>query len=67
MDPKPPQDKMVGVASGDPHKNTANSKRVNDRDRRRKKRVEKDSLKLAIKSGSLLANVVKATTLSERR
>ena len=57
MLPKPPSDKMVGVSAGDPHKNTARSKRVNDRERRVKKRSEKEALKLAIKSGSLLANV----------
>jgi len=33
--------RMVGVAAGDPHKNTANCGRVNDRDRRRRKRIEK--------------------------
>ena len=49
--------KMVGVASCDPHKNTASCKKVNDRARRRAKRREKSSLKLAIKSGAILASV----------
>ena len=50
--------KMVGVASSDPHKNTATCKKVNDRLRRRAKRQEREALKLAIKSGSLLANII---------
>ena len=32
--------RMVGEFAGDPHKNTARSKRVNDRERRRRKRTE---------------------------
>jgi hypothetical protein len=52
------QDKMVGVGAADPHKNTATCKKVNDRLRRRKKRQEREALKLAVKSGSLLANVI---------
>jgi hypothetical protein len=50
--------KMVGINSGDPHKNTATSKHVNDRDRRRQKRREKAVVKSGIKSGALLATVL---------
>jgi hypothetical protein len=49
--------KMVGFASGDPHKNTSSSKHVNDRDRRKRKRQERDALKSAIRSGALLASI----------
>lgn len=52
------QSKMLGVAAGDPHKNTANCRKVNDRDRRRRKRMEKSELAAGIKSGVLLASVL---------
>jgi hypothetical protein len=52
------QDRMLGSAAGDPHKNTARCKRVNDRDRRRKKRNERGDLNKAIKSGALLASIL---------
>ena len=52
------QAKMVGVASGDPHKNTSSSKHVNDRARRQRKRQERDTLKSAIRSGALLASIL---------
>lgn len=52
------QGKMVGISAGDPHKNSASSKRVNDRDRRKRKRQERHVLKGAIRSGALLASML---------
>ena len=48
---------MVGKTILDPHANTAKCGKVNDRLRRSKKRVEKQHLKLDIKSG--VANIMK--------
>lgn len=41
--------RMLGCEAGDPHKNTAKSKRVNDRERRRRKRIERRALKSSLK------------------
>ena len=50
------QERMVAKTHPiDPHKNTAHSKRVNDRARRRNKRVERRELKDSIKSGAFAA------------
>lgn len=49
---------MVGRTVEDPHANTAKCGKVNDRLRRNKKRVEKEHLKLDIKSGAVL-NIVR--------
>ena len=37
--------RMIGEFAGDPHKNTARSKHVNDRERRRRKRMEEAAFK----------------------
>lgn len=42
-------EKMLGTHSGDPHKNSAKCGRVNDRERRHAKRVERVQMKAAVK------------------
>ena len=52
------QARMVGVNASDPHKNTAASKRANDRDRRRRKRAERSTVKAGLKAGTLICNAL---------
>jgi methionine synthase II (cobalamin-independent) len=48
-------DKMIGRKVVDHHKNTATSKHVNDRLRRRVKRVERERMSAQIKLGSFFS------------
>ena len=44
--------KMIGLSVDDKKKNTANCGAVNDRLRRRTKRIEKDQMRSAVKAGT---------------
>ena len=46
--------RMIGCEVHDRKKNTATAKHVNDRLRRRSKRIEKESIHKSVKDGSLL-------------
>jgi hypothetical protein len=57
MRPSSVRTAMVGKSISDPHKNTATCKTVNDRLRRRVKRIERDDWKHQLEAGLLTASL----------